>query len=146
MNTRIPAAFALAALCHSCTYVPRASPEEDARAKTFTTRPDMCGVYVYREGSDGGSTELEVLLDGRVLGRSSGGDFLFTWVQPGSHTLESRSDGDMQISFDAARGGLVFVRQEGTMGYWTIASKFLRVSEEEGKRAVQKCVLVASGF
>ena len=140
------ATLTLALLASSCTYVPRASPEEDARAKTFATRPDLCGVYVYREGSDGGSTELEVLLDGRLLGRSSGGDYLFTWVQPGSHTLESRSDGDMQISFQAAAGGLVFVRHEGTMGYWTIASKFTRIPEEEGRRAVQKCVLVESGF
>jgi hypothetical protein len=143
---RLPVLLLLAALAGACTHVPRASAEDDARAKSFETRPDYCGLYVYREGPDGSAVELELTLDGRPLGRTSGGDFLFTWVQPGPHTLASRADEDLQLSFEAAAGALVFVRQEGVMGYWTLASKLVRVADEEGRRAVLGCVRAASGF
>jgi hypothetical protein len=143
---RPPLLLALAALAGACTHVPRASMEDDARAKSFETRPEYGGLYVYREGPDGAALELELTLDGRPLGRTSGGDYLFTWVQPGPHTLASRADQDLQLSFEAAAGALVFVRQEGVMGYWTMASKLVRVGEEEGRRAVLGCVRAASGF
>jgi len=138
--------LALAALAGACTYVPRASAEDDARAKRFETRPDSCGLYVYREGQDGGSMELELTLDGRPIGRTSGGDFLFVWISPGSHTLASRGDENLQLSFEAGAGELVFVRQEGALGNWVIASKLVRVDENEGRRAVAGCVRAASGF
>lgn len=136
----------LAALPCACTYVPRASAEDDARAKRFETRPDACGLYVYREGADGGAIELELTLDGRPIGRTSGGDYLFNWVTPGSHKLASRGDENLQLSFEAAAGELIFVRQEGTLGNWVVASKLVRVTEEEGRRVVAGCVRAAAGF
>ena len=129
---------ALLLLCVSsaCSHIPLASIEEDAAAKTFETRPDMCGLYVYRPGTHGGGLELELLLDGHPFGETDGGDFLFSWVTPGKHSLESRGDDDMRLAFTAGAGTLVFVRQEGEMGYWAFASKMTLVNEDEGKREV----------
>jgi len=142
-----PIATLVLGLCaSSCTHVPLASAEEDASAKTFETRPEWCGMYVFREGSLGGSTELELTLDGYLIGATAGGDYLFTWLRPGKHTLASRTDEDMALSFQAKAGGLVFIRQEGEMGYWTFASRLTLVSAEEGQRAVLGCLRVQTGY
>ena len=103
-------------------------------------------MYVYREGSLGGSTELELTLDGYPIGRTGGGDYLFTWLRPGPHTLASRTDEDMSLSFQAKAGSLVFIRQEGEMGYWTFASRLTLVGAEEGQRAVLGCLRVQTGY
>ncbi len=143
---RLLPAIVLAVGASACTHVPLASAEDDAQAKTFETRPDMCGLYVYRPGSHGGAMELELLLDGRPFGRTDGGDFLFAWVTPGTHTLASRADEDMQLTVTAKAGSLVFVRQEGEMGYWAFASKLTLVSEAEGKHAVRGSERVQTGL
>ena len=146
MIARAPAALALALVAGACTHIPLASVEDDAAAKSFETRPDMCGLYVFRPGTHGGGMELELLLDGRPFGRTDGGDYIFGWVVPGPHTLASRDDDDMRLSFTAKAGGLVFVRQEGEMGYWVFASKLTLVNEAEGKQAVLGSDRVATGF
>lgn len=146
MSARALGALALAFGASACTHIPLASVEDDAAAKSFETRPDMCGLYVYRSGSHGGGMELELLLDGHPFGRTDGGDYIFTWVQPGAHSLASRGDDDMQLNFSAKAGSLVFVRQEGEMGYWAFASKLTLVGEAEGKNSVLRCDRVATGF
>ena len=67
----LPAIF-LGLVSSACTHVPLASTEDDASAKTFETRPGACGLYVFREGSRGGSTELELVLDGCPFGSTGG--------------------------------------------------------------------------
>ena len=146
MIGRALATLALALVASACTHVPLASVEEDAAAKTFETRPDLCGLYVFRSGTHGGGMELELLLDGHPFGRTDGGDYIFAWVQPGPHSLASRGDDDMQLNLTAKAGTLVFVRQEGEMGYWAFASKLTRVNEDEGKASVLRCERVATGF
>jgi len=146
MSSRALLALALAFGTSACTHIPLASVEDDALAKSFETRPDMCGLYVYRPGSHGGGLELELLLDGRPFGRTDGGDYIFAWVQAGTHSLASRGDDDMQLNFSAKPGTLVFVRQEGEMGYWAFASKLTLVNEDEGKSSVLRCERVATGL
>jgi hypothetical protein len=146
MIARAFAALALACVASACMHIPLASVEEDAAAKSFETRPDLCGVYVFRPGSHGGGMELELLLDGHPFGRTDGGDYIFAWVHPGTHSLASRGDDDMRLNFSANAGTLVFVRQEGEMGYWAFASKLTLVGEDEGKSSVMRCERVATGF
>jgi hypothetical protein len=146
LGLRLVSTLALTCCASSCTHVPLASAEEDASAKTFETRPEWCGMYVFREGSLGGSTELELTLDGYPIGSTAGGDYLFTWLKPGSHTLASRTDEDMSLSFQAKADSHVFIRQEGEMGYWTFASRLTLVSADEGQRAVRGCVRVQTGY
>lgn len=145
-GSKLVTALAFALLSSACTHVPLASAEEDAAAKTFETRQNMCGLYVYRPGSGGGSMELELLLDGHPFGMTAGGDYLFSWVTPGKHWLESRGDDTMQLAFTAKAGSLVFVRQEGEMGYWAFASKMTIVKEDEGKREVMVKDRVQNGY
>ena len=143
---RFLSAIVLAVLASACTHIPLASPEEDAQAKSFETRPDWCGLYVYRPGTHGGGMELELLLDGHPFGRTDGGDYIFTWVQPGKHVLASREDDDMQLQFTAKADALLFIRQEGEMGYWAFASKLTLVGEDEGRQNVLKSDRVPAGF
>jgi hypothetical protein len=100
--------------------------------------PNLCGLYIFREGS-GGSMELELVLDLFPLSRTIGGDYLFTWVEPGTHARLAGTDEDMALSFKAQANSLVFVRQEA-MGSWTIASQLTLVSSDESQRAVRGCV------
>jgi hypothetical protein len=139
-------ALALACGASSCVVVPKASAEADAQAKSFETRPDMCGLYVYRTETLGNTVELELELDYVEFGATGSKNFLFAWLEPGRHTLASRTEQDSPLAIEAKAGTLVFVRQAARMGYWSAASKLQVVSEAEGRKGVLECALVEPLF
>ena len=141
LGLRLATAFALACGASACLDIPKASVEDDARAKTFETRPDKCGLYVFRNGSGASNVELALELDGGELGSTGPQTFLFTWVQPGKHTVSSQTDEEVRVKFVAKAGTLVYVRQESEMGYLHFESKLQLVSEAEGQNGVRQCAL-----
>lgn len=141
---RLLPALALVCGASSCVNVPKASSEDDARAKTFATRPGMCGLYVYRNESIGSTVELELELDGLEFGSTGSRNYLFTWLRPGKHTLAPHTDPDAELVIDAKAGTLVYVWQETRLGYWSADSKLEIVSEAVGQQGVRECALVLS--
>src|SRR5690242_12766992 len=103
---RLAAALALALGASACLDIPKASVEEDARAKTFETRPDKCGLYVFRNGSGASNVALPLELDGGELGATGPQTYLFAWVAPGKHTVSSHTDENVRVKFVAQAGTL----------------------------------------
>ena len=139
--SRLVSALALALAASACLDIPKASVEDDTRAKAFETRPDRCGLYVFRNGTGASNVALPLDIDGVELGSTGPRTYLFIWLPAGKHTLSSHTDDNARVRFDAKPGTLVYVRQESEMGYWHFDSKLQLVGEAEGQKGVRECAL-----
>src|ERR1043165_401446 len=144
-GSRLVSALALALVASACLDIPKASVEHDAKAKTFETRPDKCGLYVYRNGSGASNVALPLEIDGVELGSTGPHTYLFIWLPAGKHTVSSQTDENVRVKFVAKPGTLVYVRQESEMGYLHFDSRLQLVTEPEGQEGVRQCVLAGLG-
>ena len=134
--------LALVCLSSSCQHIPLALPADDTQAKTFGTRADACGLYVYRDDHAAWNADLELELDGIEFGETGPGHYLFTWLPPGKHDLASHTDRDKRLPFVAKAGTLLFVRQTLAVGYWLADSKLDLVEATVGQKGVRACTRV----
>src|SRR5262245_8067608 len=109
MKPRLAALAVLAALATGCASVPMAAPEADLAAKQFKPTPGKTNVYVFRDETFGQAVKMSVTLDGKLFGDTAAHTYLLTVVDPGKHTLVSKSENDSRLDFDAAAGANVFV-------------------------------------
>lgn len=138
---RVVSLAVIALLASACASVPMASPEADRAAKEFKPSPGKANLYVFRDESYGGAVKMSVLLDSRILGDTVMHTFLFTQVEPGRHTLVSKTENDAVLQVDAQPGQNVFVWQEVKMGVWAARSQLLLVPETEARARVEQCSL-----
>ena len=121
-------------LLNGCANVPHASSADDSAAKTFRIKPNVANLYIYREsGLLGAAVGWDVLLDGRTVGVLTSGSYIFSEVQPGQHML-SRLQTAKRVRLEPGRN--YFFRIAPSIA--ASESKFVEVSEQEGRSAVSK--------
>ena len=140
-------AFATAALLSAvfvtgCASVPMASPEQDAKAKTFKVQQGKANIYIYRNESMGSAVKMPVLVDGKMVGDTVAKTYILTTVNPGKHTILSKTENDSTLDIMAERGKNYFVWQEVKMGAWSARSKLQLVDEATGKKGVADSKLI----
>lgn len=138
----IIATLGYVALLSGCASVPMASVEEDAKAKTFAVAPGKANIYVYRNENFGAAVKLNVEMDGKVVGQTAAKTYFALEVEPGTHTLTTRSENVSTVDLVAEVGKNYFVWQEVKMGMLSPRSKMQIVEEEKGKAAVNECKLI----
>ncbi|BBE50583.1 hypothetical protein OYT1_ch1022 [Ferriphaselus amnicola] len=126
-----------------CASVKMADPTQDAQAKQFAAKPDVAGVYVYRNEQMGSAYKIEVDLDGKPLGITAPDTYIYTEVRPGTHTLTSKAENTSELTFEAAAGKLYYVWQEMKMGILYFRTKLQLVDEVNGQKGVQETKLAA---
>lgn len=126
-----------------CVSVPMGDSQQDAALKTFAAKPNVAGVYIYRNESLGSAKKLNVNVDGKYLGQTAAHTYFYTEVAPGKHTVTSTAENTDTVSFDAVAGKLYYIWQEIKMGMWDAQTKLHLVSEAEGKKGVQETKLAA---
>jgi len=134
------AVFSLA----GCGSVPLADKAQDAAIKTFAAKPDVAGVYVYRDQSVGAIAQHDVEVDGNLIGRTGAHTFLYKEIAPGKHTVTSKAENSDSIQFDAVAGQLYFFWQEVQLGFIYGRTKLHLVGAEAGRLAVLECTLAES--
>ena len=95
----------------SCATVPKGDPEQDAALKTFKVKPDVAGIYIYRNESLGFAVRMDVEVDGEYIGQTVGNTYLYTEVSPGKHTVTSKAENTHSIELDT-------VAIEGDVASW----------------------------
>lgn len=118
-----------------CTTVPERTRQQDAAFKTFTTKPGVANLYVFRDNrfwgwGYGGGPEWNVTLDGHEIERLPARTYLFREVQPGQHRL-------------GRRGSELFINVSGGSNYFVRAgaNSLEQVSEKKGRAIVSKLSL-----
>lgn len=127
-----------------CASVPMASPEQDARAKSFSVKPGKANIYVYRNESMGGAVKMPVTLNGKPIGATGAKTFLLAEVSSGKHILVSKAENDYPLEVTAVAGRNYFVWQEVKMGLLQARSQLHLADEATGKLGVKECQLVGS--
>lgn len=127
--------FTLVALA-GCASVPMGDPTQDAALKTFSVKPDVAGLYIFRNESMGAAVRMEVDVDGKPLGQTAAKTYLYTEISPGKHTVTSKAENSDSIEIDTIAGKLYYIWQEVKMGVLSARTKLNLVTEEEGQKGV----------
>lgn len=131
------------ALMTGCASVPMANVQQDAAAKTFKHTEGKANLYVYRNESLGAALKLPVIVDGKVVGDTAANTFMLLTLEPGKHTVLSKSKDDV-LELDLQAGKNYFVWQEIKMGAFSGGTKLQQVSDAVGQKAVAECKLIGA--
>ncbi len=137
----LPLIFVL--LLSACAAVPMGDSKQDSIAKSFVAKPNVAGVYIYRNESFGAALRMDVEVDGKPIGQTAAKTYFFLDVPPGRHTFTSKSENEDTVTVDALAGKLYYIWQEVKMGLLYARTKMSLVSEEEGKRGVLESQLAS---
>ena len=131
-----------AVLASGCASVPMASPEMDTAAKSFAVRPGKANIYVFRNESMGAALKMTLVLDGKLVGSTAAKTYVLLEVNPGNHTLISKTENDSTRTVSTVAGRNYFVWQEVKMGAFSARSALQLVDEAKGKAGVAECKLI----
>ena len=135
-------ALSVLVLASGCASVQMASSEQDTAAKSFAVKPDKANIYVYRNETMGAALKMPVALDGKLMGDTASKTYLLLEVNPGSHTVVSKTENDSSVTLNTVAGRNYFLWQEVKMGLMTARSNLQEVDEATGKAGVGECKLV----
>lgn len=131
-----------ATMLTGCASVPKASPEQDARAKTFAVAAGKSNIYLYRNESMGGAVKMDVMLDGKPMGQTAAQTYFMFEVTPGKHTITSKAENEVMQEVIAEAGKNHFIWQEVKMGVMYARNKLNPVDEKTGRAGVAECSLI----
>lgn len=126
-----------------CASVPMGDASRDAELKSFTPKPGVAGLYIYRNESMGAGVKMDVEVDGKAIGRTAAKTYLYTEVEPGTHSITSKAENTDTIQVNAAPGKLYYIWQEVKMGLLYARTKLTLMGEAEGQKGVRESSLAA---
>jgi hypothetical protein len=140
--------LAVAGPLTGCASVPKAPPALDVEAKSFSPSEGKARLYVVRpDAMMGAAVVLHVIVDGRELGSTARGTYLMTEVEPGAHTVGSRTaENADQERVTAEAGRCYFFVIRPRMGFLAARVGLEAVSEGEGRKEVTRAKRAQSAF
>lgn len=138
----VSTSLASAVLLTGCASVPMATPDQDTKAKQFSTAQDKANIYIYRNETMGSAVKMPLLLDGVSIGDTVAKTYVLKEVAPGSHSIVSKTENDATLNLNAQAGKNYYVWQEVKMGVWAARSELHEVDATKGQAAVKECKLI----
>ena len=117
--------------------------KKDAELKSFTPKPGVAGLFIYRNETFGAAVRMDVEIDGKPIGQTAAKTYFYKEVAPGKHTVTSESENTDSIEVDTVAGKLYYIWQEVKMGFLYARTKLTLIGEEEGKKGVLESQLAA---
>ena len=137
-------ACAAALALSGCASVPKGDTAQDAALKTFTAKPDVAGIYIYRNENFGAAIKMDIDVDGKPLGQTAAKTYLYKEVPAGKHVVTSKSENDDSVELDTVAGKLYYLWQEVKMGLLYARTKLNVVNEATGQAGVKESELAVS--
>ena len=131
-----------AMLASGCASVQMASDAQDSAAKSFQVKPGKANIYVFRNENFGAALKMPVALNGRLVGDTAAKTYLLLEVDPGRHTVVSKTENDSTVEVNAVAGQNYFLWQEVKMGLMSARSNLQLVDEATGRAGVNECKLI----
>ena len=126
-----------------CASVPMGDAKKDAELKSFTPKPGVAGLYIYRNESFGAAIRMDVEIDGQPIGQTAAKTYFYKEVAPGRHTVTSKSENTDSIEVETVAGKLYYIWQDVKLGLLFARTKLSLVGEEEGRNGVLESQLAA---
>lgn len=148
MHIKSAVAFFTSILFVGCASVPMESAEMSDRAKSFDSPANgSAGLYIYRSGSLGGALKKDVWVDGKCIGETAPDVFFYEEVQGDTeHKISTESEfspNDLFVNTESGKN--YFVQQYIKLGVFVGGAGLELVSEESGKKAIEKLRMAKKG-
>ncbi len=132
----------ISATLTGCASVKTAAPAADAKAKTFTTAPNLASFYIYRNEFLGGGIRMDVEGDGKPIGKTGPKTYFAFNLEPGTHTIVSSAENDSMLQVNAEAGKAYYVWQEVKMGLLFARNQLQLVDAAQGQSGVKESTLL----
>lgn len=121
-----------------CANVPMGDPARSAEIKKFALKNGTAQIYVCRtSGLTGRGIRPDVELDGKQLAIVPRGTYIYQEVQPGTHSLVSKTlEHDSKITFTIAAGEQKFFETWISMGFLTGWAIIDEIDDAAGRNCV----------
>ncbi len=132
----------ISATLTGCASVKTAAPAADAKAKTFTTAPNLASFYIYRNEFLGAGIRMDVQVDGKPIGKTGPKTYFAFNLEPGTHTIVSSAENDSMLQVNAEAGKAYYVWQEVKMGLLFARNQLQLVDAAQGQSGVKESTLL----
>ena len=109
-------------------------------AKKITPPDGKALVYLLRPSKVGSLVTFTTTCDDKVVGKTKGNRFVYTVMDPGSHTLTTTGgEKDAQLDLVTEANKIYFVEIIPKMGVVMARVKMEQLTEEDGRKKLEKC-------
>ena len=110
-------------------------------ALRFSPPEGMANLYIIRrEAYLGAAFNIQIALDGKLIGSLQTGSFLLKTISPGNHILSSITQGETATkTFKASAGQNLFYDIKGDMGFFWMGTSIHDIDTADAKAAVRRC-------
>lgn len=140
---RALALFIAALALVGCAQVPRATVDQEAKAKQFAPQAETASLYIFRDEMIGSAITMPVNLNNQNIGHTGPKSFFYLNVAPGRYTIESVAETTTSFSIDVEAAKNYFVWQEMKMGLMSARSQLSLTDEARGRQGVQGSKMIA---
>lgn len=134
----------LLALCLvgvGCSATSRAPAYVDRAARRLVPPSGAGLLYVVRPAYRGRTFRFDLFVDGRWIGSTGGLRYVFTFLSPGFHLLESRAEGVATLRLQVAPGRTYYVEQQVVPGAAAPKNRLVLLPHRVGVRRLRSCYL-----
>lgn len=124
-----------------CSATSRAPALVDRAARRLAPPSGAGLLYVLRPAYRGRTFRFEVFLDGRWIGTTGGLRYVFTFLSPGYHVLESRAEGVAALRLRVAPGQVYYVEQQVIQGVAAPRNRLVLLPDRVAVRRMRSCYL-----
>jgi len=124
-----------------CSAVGKAPLEMDQKAKEIVPPEGKALVYIVRPTTLGTAIKMGVTCDGKYIGGTGGGRYIYTIQDPGSHVFVSKAENTSELPIVLEAGKTYFLEQKVKMGIIKARNNLERLDDAEGNAKLGQCSL-----
>lgn len=133
--------FALSIFLFGCVAT-KLTTEELVSVKNQKPQDSKALIYIVRPSSYfGAAIKFNVKCDKVPIGSTMGGQFIFASLEPGKHEIVSSAENAAKLFLLAEPNKTYYIEQEVKMGLIVARNKLVRLNDNNGKAALNKCKL-----
>lgn len=101
-------------------------------------------IYIIRTSAFGFAIKFKVFIDNELIGYTKGKNYLYAYLDPGSHQILSKAENKGLLKLNVEAGKTYYVKQKVGFGFIKARNKLALLDPEKGKSAKSKCKLSKS--
>ncbi|HLK30175.1 MAG TPA: hypothetical protein VKT28_16455 [Puia sp.] len=101
-------------------------------------------VYIIRPTIMAFAIPMRVDCDSFQMGWISAKTFLYTMLDPGAHTFKCLAENEFHLDANLEAGKIYYYEEQVKMGFAYARTKLKLLTEEEGKKKLEKCTISGS--
>ena len=121
--------------------MPRSSDVLDEKAKNIKVPEDKALVYIIRPSTTGFAAKMNIFVDGKLVGKTHGKQYIYLLLNPGKHIVMSKSENEAEQILNLKAGQKYFLKQQVKMGFLKARTGLDFINNAEGYEMLQKCKL-----